>query len=90
MKQNNTRRIRADGRPYNLFFIKPGKKNPREFAENVLKLDEVEEVMVTSGQFGYIVKSRSGVSESDSVHRYMERNHAHSFSKMKCYYKYRK
>lgn len=61
------------------------------FAERLLSLDPVEEVYITDGDIGYIVKAKfSKDEEPKDVTRYIERNVAHKYGKIVSYYQYKK
>jgi hypothetical protein len=49
------------------YFIKPQpNRNAKDLASQLLEFPDVEEVILTSGNFGYIVKTSKGQSQSDS------------------------
>ena len=60
-------------------------------AERLLSLEPVEEVFLTDGDFGYIVKARfSKEGEPKDVIRYIERHVDQRFGKVVSYYQYKK
>jgi hypothetical protein len=60
-------------------------------AERLLSLKPVEEVFLTDGDFGYIVKARfSKEDEPKDVTRYIERYVDQKFGKVVSYYQYKK
>ena len=46
---------------HRFFFVKPGEKaDADEFADKVANIECVEEVLLTEGDFGFVVKARLG------------------------------
>lgn len=61
------------------------------FAEELLSLKPVEEVFITDGDYGYLVKTRlSTDKEPKDVTRYIERHVDQRYGKLVSYYKYKK
>lgn len=71
-----------------LFFIHPdGRSNAQESAERLMRVPGVAEVMVTSGQYAFVVKSAGG--ESEGLRSYLARRHG-SMQTLECHYSYKK
>ena len=61
------------------------------FAKELLSLKPVEEVFLTDGDFGYIVKARfANGKEPSDVTRYIERHVDRRYGKVVSYYQYKK
>ena len=89
MKNNRSTRRGA----LHKFYLIPPKEDTDagRFAERLLSLGPVEEVYITDGDVGYIVKARlSEDGEPKDVTRYIKRNVAHRYGKIVSYYQYKK
>ncbi len=88
MNRSNMGRARMRSDAYSLFFIHPdGGSNAHEAAERLMKIKGVAEVMVTSGQYAFVVKSAGGASEN--LRNYIARRHG-SIATLECHYSYRR
>ncbi len=80
-------RIRKSAAPYSFFFLKPKKRlDADRYAESLLQHKSVQEVIMVSGEYGFIVKSRHGRSK-ESAATFISRRNRH-FRKMDCHYQY--
>ncbi len=62
-----------------------------QFAKELLSLKPVEEVFLTDGDFGYIVKTRfSKDKEPKDVTKYIENHVDRKYGKVISYYQYKK
>jgi len=68
------------------YFIKPQpNRNAKDLASQLLEFPDVEEVALTSGDFGYIVKTSKG-SQSDSSIRNLLGKAAKGFGAVEVHY----
>lgn len=89
-KGKNTGRQRS---ALHRFFLISPKQNmdANVLANKLVSLDEVEEVFLTDGDFGFLVKTRFLKGEEpDNLVRYIERHIGQSYGKVVSYYQYRK
>lgn len=89
---NNKRTIiKRQGSLYSLTFIRPkNKTNAQSVADELMSLHCVEEVILSSGEYGFIVRSRFDEKENRLLHNYITRKHDGKFSMVSCYYKFKK
>ncbi|MGC8479115.1 MAG: hypothetical protein ACP5M9_00385 [Candidatus Micrarchaeia archaeon] len=82
---SNSVRNRCNGNY--LFFIKPKYlKDAKKIAHNLINIGSVNEVILTSGQYGFVVKCNSEKSEKELC-LYIKRN-VGDISKLECHYSY--
>jgi hypothetical protein len=74
------------------YFIRPRKNiNAGELAEKLIELKPVEEVFLTEGDCGFIVKARfTNNKEPKDVVDYISKNVGSKYGKVVSYYEYRK
>ena len=85
--------IKRDGKRFYKFYLVNPKDNadPDTVAEKLISFDDVEEVYVTDGDYGFIVKTRfRDGKEPDDVYGYIHRKIDSKFGEITSYYKYRK
>ena len=85
--------IKRDGKKFYKFYLVNPKDNtdPDTIAEKLISFDDVEEVYVTDGDYGFIVKTRfRDGKEPDDVYGYIHRKIDSKFGEITSYYKYRK
>ncbi len=78
--------------PYKFYFVEPQENaDANRFAERLMGMKGVEEVFVTDGDYGFVVKARvSGEGKTDNAHDYLSRRLGCSFGKATCHYQYKK
>ncbi|MGC8496364.1 MAG: Lrp/AsnC ligand binding domain-containing protein [Candidatus Micrarchaeia archaeon] len=93
MKKEQQYSIKRDGKRFYKFYLVNPKENadPDTVAEKLISFDDVEEVYVTDGDYGFIVKTRfrDGKEPAD-VFGYIHRKIDSKFGEITSYYKYRK
>ena len=53
---------------YRFFLVKPNmSKDPKRMMQRLMKLKQVEEVHMTDGEFGFIIKARADYSNGDET-----------------------
>lgn len=53
---------------YRFFLVKPnGSQDPKRTMQRLMKLKQVEEVHMTDGEFGFIIKARVDYSKGDET-----------------------
>ena len=85
------KRIRK-GVEYSLYLVKPREKeDANRIAEKLMELESVEEVLLTEGECGFIVKARfvDGRKPSD-VEDYISKNISSRYSRVVGHCEYRK
>ncbi|MCL4379717.1 MAG: hypothetical protein M1160_03840 [Candidatus Marsarchaeota archaeon] len=89
MKGNKNAR---KGTMYRFYLIPPKEDTDAgRFAERLLSLGPVDEVYITDGDIGYIVKAHFQKDEEPrDVTKYIERNVARKYGKIVSYYQYKK
>ena len=77
---------------HRLFFVKPKENtNADELAERFAGFDSVDEVLLTEGDYGFIVKaSVDSLEESKELEKYISEASSGSCGTAVSYYKYRK
>jgi hypothetical protein len=89
---NNAQIRRIDNKIYKFYFVKPPENsNADHLAEQLISMKGVEEVFVTDGDYGFIVKTRffDGM-KSDGVHNYISKRLGSDFGRVTSYYQYKK
>ena len=73
-QENNRVRIRRNGHPYGLFFVKPRKGCSADiFAKKVMERNGVEEVLLITGEYAFMVKARTEPEKGHGeVGKYLE------------------
>jgi hypothetical protein len=86
MNRNNIRKV---SRGYHYFFVKPGRNgNLHKAAAKLMGIRNVEEVAITEGDYGFVVKAH-GVQEGDkAVVREIARAVGGSSRKAVCHCRY--
>ncbi len=77
---------------HRFYLISPKQNmNSDALANKLISLEHVEEVLLTDGDFGFIVKTRFSKGEEPSnLVRYIEKHIGQSYGKVVSYYQYRK
>jgi hypothetical protein len=53
------KRIKRVSRGYHYFFVKPGRNSDaHKAAEKLMRIEDVEEVSITEGDYGFVVKAQ--------------------------------
>lgn len=80
------------GKLHKFFFVEPQENaNADELAEKLISLKSVEEVFVTDGDCGFVVKARfSKEGEPKDVMKFIKGHIGRSFGAVVSYYEYRK
>ncbi|EQD65943.1 hypothetical protein B2A_01369 [mine drainage metagenome] len=92
-KKGQTVAIKRDGKKFYKFYLVNPKANadPDTVAEKLISFDDVEEVYVTDGDYGFIVKTRfRNGNEPKDVYGYIHKKIDNKFGEITSYYKYRK
>ena len=92
-KKEQQYNIKRDGKRFYKFYLVNPKENAYgdTVAEKLISFDDVEEIYVTDGDYGFIVKTRFGDGkEADDVYGYIHRKIDSKFGEITSYYKYRK
>jgi|GEM_PF-3494952 hypothetical protein len=77
--------------PCRFYLIEPKENSNADlFAERLMAIREVEEVFVTEGDYGFVVKTKSVGKEPDGAFNYLSKRFGGSFGKVTSYYRYRK
>ena len=77
--------VKRNSKGCKIYLVKPGNgKNAHEFAERLASFANVEEVMLTEGDFGYIVKAAEDPNENAGLRKAMGRPKEYS-----CYCSYK-
>ncbi|MEM3227896.1 MAG: hypothetical protein QXR58_00650 [Candidatus Micrarchaeaceae archaeon] len=72
-QKNHHRGAKRDGRMHKFFFLKPlPNMNADELSSKLLGIDGIEEVYVTEGDYGFLIKAKSSSNESDLGNRIAE------------------
>ena len=85
--------IKRDGKRFYKFYLVNPKDNadPDTVAEKLISFDDVEEVYVTDGDYGFIVKTRfRDGKEPKNVFGYIHNKIDAKYGEITTYYKYRK
>ncbi|MGI0100329.1 MAG: hypothetical protein ACREBH_01220 [Candidatus Micrarchaeaceae archaeon] len=91
-KPSDSRRIkRIDGKSYKFYLVHPPEDtNASDLAEQLISIKNVEEVFVTDGDYGFLVKVKSfGMDESDGVNDYLSKKLGNSFGRITSHYQYK-
>ena len=77
---------------HRFYFIEPRQNaDAEELAEKLISLKPVEEVFLTDGDYGFVVKTRFFKGdEPGDITKYIARNVSRRFGKVVSYYQYRK
>ena len=83
---------RRRSRLHRFYLIRPrANSNVEELAERLVELKHVEEVYVTDGDYGYLVKTRfDGEKDPDDAASYIRKNIGKRFGSVTSYFNYRK
>lgn len=86
----NARRI--GNSPYKFYFVEPRENaNADRFAERLMGIKNVEEVFVTDGDYGFVVKARVPESrKADNGRDYVSKRLGGSFGKATSHYQYKR
>jgi hypothetical protein len=77
--------------PCNFYLIEPkDNSNADILAERLMAIKDVEEVFVTDGDYGFVVRTKFGDSKSDGAYSYLSKKFGGSFGKVTSYYQYKK
>ena len=88
LRRKRLRRVKVDYRQCRLFFIKPRENtDAHSYAEKLALMSNVQEVMVTEGECGFIVKTRGDVLEEIPEKELLIAKS--SYKKISSYYQYR-
>ncbi len=95
MSDNNGRNAkirRLSKTLYKFYFVRPPvNANADRLAEELINIKNVEEVFVTDGDYGFVVKARfSEGKEPDDAYTYISKKLGGSFGRVTSYYQYRK
>ncbi len=85
--------IKRDGRKFYKFYLVNPKDNadPDTVAEKLIGFEDVEEVYVTDGDYGFIVKTRfRDGKEPTDVYNYIHNKIDSKYGEITSYYKYKK
>ncbi|MFI5412695.1 MAG: hypothetical protein ACHQX1_02290 [Candidatus Micrarchaeales archaeon] len=84
--------VRKKGILHKFYFIKPRENaDADDLAERLISLKLVEEVFLTDGDYGFVVKARFlNGKEPDNVTRYISRNLSAKFGKVVSHYEFKK
>lgn len=76
---------------YKFYFVHPHENaDSCRIAEQLMGIKNVEEVLVTDGDYGFIVKTRFQSDGRDEVYSYISKNIGSSVSEATSYYHYKK
>lgn len=91
-KGNGTHVRRLNRKFYKFYFIHPPKNaNADHLAEQLIEIKNVEEVFVTDGDYGFVVKARFfDGKEPDDAYNYLSRKLGSNFGRVTSYYQYKK
>ena len=92
MANSTTHARRMEKRFYKFYLIHPPKdSNADHLAEQLIGIKNVEEVFVTDGDYGFVVKTRffEG-AEPDDAYNYISKRIGNNFGKVTSYYQYKK
>jgi hypothetical protein len=65
-------RIMVDEKACDLFFVKPSKGyDLHESISGLMEFDGVQEVMLTSGEYGFVIRARCSEKKGRSISRYI-------------------
>ena len=83
---------RSGKRFYRMYFLKPPVKAEMEdLGDELISMKEVEEVYLTDGDFGYIVKTRfDEENEPSDVERFLQKRLGNRYGKVTAFDKYGK
>ena len=81
---------RSGKRFYRMYFLKPPVKAEMEdLGDELIRMNEVEEVYLTDGDFGYIVKTRfDEENEPSDVERFLQKRLGNRYGKVTAFDKY--
>ncbi len=76
---------------YRIYIVRPpGNSDTGLFAEQLMGIDNVEEVLVTDGDCGFVVKARFCGSEPDRVLKYISEKVGGNFGSATSHYHYKR
>lgn len=83
---------RSNGRHYNFYLIEPPENaDANHLAEQLITMKNVEEVLVTDGDYGFIVKTiTSGKNGDNAVCNYISKRLGGNFGRATSHYQYKK
>ncbi|MDE1871240.1 MAG: Lrp/AsnC family transcriptional regulator [Candidatus Micrarchaeota archaeon] len=82
---------RMEGKSYNFYLVHPPQDaDANLLARQLMSIKNVEEVFVTDGDYGFVVKARNGVGEPDDACEYISRKLGCGLVKATSHYQYRK
>lgn len=88
MRRGRIVKVRREGQSYSLFFIKPKSRiDANRYAEKLASMEDVEEVMMTEGECGFIVKTRDKHEPMPSNMAVLAKT---SYKRINSYYQYKK
>lgn len=89
MNRNNSRKDRISRCiGYSLFFIEPKKVGNTDcIANELIGLNSVKEVAITSGKYGFLVKCSSHNEKEEEIIQHIKKK-VGSVSKLECHYAY--
>ncbi len=86
-------KIKNNASEYHYFFVKPNRLGSvHDAAKKLMKVRQVREVVITEGEYGFVVKATTamGKSEADSVSKEISGITGGRPAKAACYCEYRK
>ena len=87
-KKRNDSIVRA--KPHKFFFIKPiPNMDAKSLSERLLGIKSIEEVDITEGEYGYVVKAKY-TGEDDSIGEYIAKNMKSKYGVALSYYNLRR
>lgn len=90
IKGKNSKIRLTSNRSYKFYFVEPQENaNTSNIAEKLINIKEVEEVFVTDGDYGFIVKAKYSDGKEDNAYKYLSRLGG-NFGKVTSYYQYKK
>ncbi|MEM3841071.1 MAG: hypothetical protein QXN59_00015 [Candidatus Micrarchaeaceae archaeon] len=91
-KRNGFVEIRRGKKFYNFYFLKPPVNSEMEgLGDSLIAMKEVEEVFLTDGDFGYIVKARFNEgNEPSDVERFIQKRLGNRYGRVTTFDKYGK
>ena len=93
VKNGNGTQIRRLGRVSYKFYLvhPPANSNADMLAEQLMEIKNVEEVFVTDGDYGFIVKTRFSEGKgSDDAYNYISKRLGSNLGEVTSYYQYKK
>ncbi len=73
------------------YFVKPPEDSDADhFAERLMGIKNVEEVFITDGDYGFVVRTKAQGSRSDSTYDYLTKVIGCSFCRVTSHYQYKR